>query len=77
MCDCYKQMDEALKEANTKLTPAWLQRKGVITQVMTIATEKVDSRKRQGPVKLLVAFCPFCGEMIEQGSADAVPSVQG
>ena len=68
MCECIAQMNEGLMEHNTKLEIPIVTRTSeaaynlsASTRVV-IATEKIESRKRTGPVKLFASFCPFCGE---------------
>ena len=59
MCDCNKQMTEALKEHNANLDiPMNLQGKG--TKVV-IATRKRDSSRRVKLPFLFATYCPFCG----------------
>lgn len=65
MCDCYKDVDAQLAAQNTKLIPAILWRKGELGVRFKIATEKIDSRKRSGPVTIVGSYCPFCGAYLE------------
>ena len=69
MCDCIAQMNEGLMEHNTELEIPIMTSKASETAYnlsastrVVIATEKIESRKRTGPVKLFANFCPFCGE---------------
>lgn len=69
MCDCIQKVNELLKEHNTQLdipitfsfnvdkTPGALKADRV-----TIATKKLESKKRGDAKKVLPAYCPFCGE---------------
>ena len=66
MCNCYKEMNQALAEHNTRLVPSViLSACGRAVVRVTIETEKLDSRKRPGPVNLTGSYCPFCGSLVE------------
>jgi hypothetical protein len=60
LCDCVKLSNEELAKHNTRLELAFTMT-GVMPNVL-ISTEKVDTKKRAGPIRLFAAFCPFCGE---------------
>ena len=70
MCDCITGMNEILAEHNTRITPSFAFDKdaGIYVVQPMIATEKIDSRKRIGPIKLFGDYCPFCGKQREEKS---------
>ena len=62
MCDCIEICNKALRESgrNTELElPMYLDNRPLR---VFIKTQKMDSKKRLGPVSLTAAYCPFCGE---------------
>lgn len=56
-------MDGRLLQHNTKLslTFSFSRTGGKSFTLPTIATEKVEKRKRVGPALAIATFCPFCG----------------
>jgi len=66
MCDCIKEIDTKLKEQgrNTQICVAFGM-SGTINQTMVL-TVKADDTKREKPVKIFAAYCPFCGEKYPQ-----------
>jgi len=65
MCNCITQTNEALVKHNTRLNVPVVLGKSFDLSASTrvvIATEKIESRKRTGPVKIFASFCPFCGD---------------
>lgn len=67
MCDCIDMANEKLAKRNTVLdVPVFIGSGTVQTQGVRVATKKLDSNKKEGPVKLLATFCPFCGEQYKQ-----------
>lgn len=62
-CNCLADFNERLREHNTEIdvtfgfprdgSPAFVRPK--------IATSKIETRKRGGPVIAVPSFCPFCG----------------
>jgi hypothetical protein len=65
MCDCYKKVNLELAKQNTRLTPTVMWNKNGFDTRIAIATEKINSHVREGPVRLTAAYCPFCGEKQE------------
>jgi len=63
MCECIKQMDDALEAHNGKLSVGFgvTQDMGLVMRLM-IGTEKIDKTKRKPVPYVYAAFCPFCGE---------------
>ena len=66
MCNCIKEVDDQMLKMgrNTKLDIpiAWSLTGGISADRVLIATCKRDNKKREGPLKLTAAFCPFCGK---------------
>lgn len=64
MCNCIELSNAELAKHNTELDmPFYLDSK--TPKRVTISTRKVDKKKREGPIKLVGAYCPFCGEEIK------------
>lgn len=67
MCDCIAKANAALADKNTRITQGLafkakdMSYNGVH---IFIATEKVSSRRRVGPVRIGCTFCPLCGERL-------------
>lgn len=63
MCNCLQQAQEELVQYNTKISvPIMISKTSLVAGPPIIATEKIDKKVRQGPIKLMAAYCPFCGE---------------
>lgn len=68
MCNCVKEMDEALKEHNGRIGLAILlpaNGSNRLRSRVLIRTEKVDAKKRKPVPAVMASFCPFCGESVE------------
>lgn len=80
MCECITQTNEALEKQglNTMInTPIMWNKKGIVeTPRVLIETVKRDPSKREKPINLLAAYCPFCGQPYEQPEAPQVPADQ-
>lgn len=66
-CDCLRQFNAKLKEHNTEISVTFgMPRDGrpMYTRPR-IATNKIETRKRVGPVLVIPTFCPFCGTRYE------------
>jgi hypothetical protein len=63
MCDCIRMVNENNAFNNTKLvtTSPWYKDDPIHILLMV---EKVDPKKRKGPIHLIGAYCPFCGQEI-------------
>lgn len=65
MCKCLALTQAALKEHNTEIVVCFLlpigKRKRSLT-IPTIATQKIETRKRGKAKTVVASFCPFCGE---------------
>jgi hypothetical protein len=59
MCECIKAINEMIARDNTQLTPVFMLRNSP-TKVR-LSTEKIDPKKRKGPIAIFAAYCPFCG----------------
>lgn len=66
MCNCISEVEAKLKETgrNTKLDiPVTFSLTGKLSaDRVNVATCKRDDKKREKPLRLFAAFCPFCGE---------------
>jgi thiol-disulfide isomerase/thioredoxin len=58
MCNCNQELDELLKEHNTRLVTTMFRTPNVVVP----QTEKIDSKKPGKPFVVLASYCPFCGE---------------
>lgn len=66
MCDCAKQMNEALKEHNAALDIPMMttRRNGDLERTgpkVVVATRKLSKSRKSLPM-LFASYCPFCGE---------------
>lgn len=71
-CNCIETFNERLAEHNTRLVPIFsIPRDGSESwTTVNIVTEKIDRKKRVGPVLAAATFCPFCGtRYLEDGGA--------
>lgn len=66
-CTCLAQFNERLKEHNTEISVTYtVPMNGAPMRMRPrIATSKLETRKRVGPVIAAPTFCPFCGEPYE------------
>jgi hypothetical protein len=66
MCDCIKQMDEALKDRNLEVNST-LPLFGKPSKVVSHLVFVDESKKKRGEKAPLIDFhfCPFCGEKYE------------
>lgn len=73
-CNCIEEMDAKLGEHNTKMGVIFgFPRDGRPMFVRPfIMTEKIERRKRVGPLLAVPTFCPFCGERYEPAPAQPV-----
>jgi len=73
MCDCIQMTNEELVNHNTRLTPMVQIFPDRVRVYVTIATEKIDNCKREGPICLAAAYCPFCGEKVDVETGQSPP----
>jgi hypothetical protein len=71
-CDNQKQIEEALRERNTRLGFGF----GIVNGKMEmvgpfITTEKIDSKRRGKPTAVFCLYCPFCGEKTPDKSEES------
>lgn len=68
MCDCMTNVNEALKERNTRLSTSFILTKnlGGMDCLPMIATEKLDKQSRKRPQAVIPTYCPFCGEQYKR-----------
>ena len=62
MCDCTDVLGRQLADHNTRLAYTIVVQSGSLTQLPTILTEKIDTRRRGRPMALVPSYCPFCGD---------------
>lgn len=72
MCNCIELSNAKLAKHNTKLDMQFYLNPKTPKRV-TIATSKIDKKKRLGPVSLVGGYCPFCGEEIKDATAETKP----
>lgn len=67
MCDCIEKLDESLKEYNTAFDKVVYFEKPDMRMKSTIqiALKKINPRGAK-PIRLFLAYCPFCGEKREE-----------
>ena len=66
MCDCMKLINDELAQYNTRIIPVMALRDGTFHMAgVRIETEKIDSKKRGRPKRLVASYCPFCGKKYE------------
>lgn len=58
MCGCISDVNNLLREHNTCLVTTMFRQ----PETVVIRTDKIQSKVRKGPVTMLAAYCPFCGE---------------
>lgn len=73
MCNCISEVEANLEKSsrNTKLDiPITFSLTGYLhSDKVTISTCKRDEKKREKPLRLFAAFCPFCGVAYESEQA--------
>ena len=66
MCECMKEVNDALKGHNGKLATGFLIRGDMsIGMRLLVQTEKIDAGKRKKVPHVTAAYCPFCGSKAE------------
>jgi len=72
MCNCIEDLDELLAQKNTKISAAiQFSKNGILSaRQPIIMTEKINPKKKEGPVKLFPSYCPFCGEQMPEATDD-------
>ncbi|KPH62306.1 hypothetical protein [Novosphingobium sp. ST904] len=63
-CTCLSKFNEMLKKHNTEIDVTFTIPRdgGPMRALPKIATSKIETRKRVGPVIAAPTFCPFCGQ---------------
>lgn len=64
-CDCISKCNNVLAPHNSALVTTLLTN----PERVAIDTNKVDSKKRGRPARMIATFCPFCGERYGPGGA--------
>lgn len=59
-CKCIEKVDKALKEQNTRLVVAIFLDGSPERAIIEV--EKIDSKNRTRPKRMIASFCPFCGK---------------
>lgn len=76
-CDCFNKVNVTLAEHNERLVSLMDIRAFETVPRVLISIEKLDSKKRSRPRRMLASFCPFCGSAYEKlpgsGKAKAPP----
>ena len=72
-CSCMTLMGEKLAEHNTRLvtTFGWPRNGGEMFTRPKLDVEKIETRKRVGPVLAIPTYCPFCGTKYDDSGAKA------
>ena len=78
-CDCLEQFAAKLKEHNTEISVTFsIPRDGSAMKMLPrIATNKIEARKRVGPMLVVPTFCPFCGNRYEAEPAQPATPAEG
>lgn len=65
-CKCVEQVDAKLAEFNTKLSRSLALdfSAGSASTHLSIATTKIDPKKRGSAKTVFVNYCPFCGKKL-------------
>ena len=69
MCNCIEKINEEMKSRNTRIfQPIGFDEHHnfIASRYVHIMTEKIDRKKRDGPLALTGAYCPFCGKAYEE-----------
>ena len=67
MCNCIVELNKKLIERNTRIViPITFGSNLSLMGGPIIKTEKIDSKKRVGPVNVLASYCPFCGNKYDE-----------
>ena len=61
MCNCITQVNEQLKEHNTRVVYTLPLFNPDAPRRVFLQTEKLDSKSRKKPMGLQASYCPFCG----------------
>ena len=76
MCECVKEMNRLLEEANcnTQIKVPFLisnDLSSITTQRVSVEVEKADKSVRKRPTGVYASYCPFCGEKYSADDAAA------
>lgn len=71
-CDCMNQVDEKLADQNLALDRLYLLTDPVGSTLYISTHFKDDEKKKRGDktTKLVVSFCPFCGQAAEKAGSE-------
>jgi hypothetical protein len=63
-CECVENVNEKMAEAgqNQRIAASFGLREGHFVARAVIETERVDSKRRNRPPRLVATYCPFCGQ---------------
>lgn len=65
-CNCITEVDEKLKDYNTKISPTIIFKSPSYVTV-TLVTEQIEKgRGKKKAVTMLPSHCPFCGVKYEE-----------
>ena len=78
MCNCIQMSNEALKPKGMMLSLALIMQSNTIESRLYIPTVEIGPHKRGfRPAKILVTYCPFCGEKQPESETDTNIPAEG
>lgn len=70
MCNCINELNELLKDTNTRLDYGLnLMNPNLPAAMLKIATFKHNTRRREKAKTIYASYCPICGVKYENGGA--------
>lgn len=60
-CNCVAEVNESMRDRNTRLSTCFLVRAGEMRLTLIIASEKIANVRGKKPLTVVPTYCPFCG----------------